>query len=134
MNLINTNCTATNNSATAPGATDMNPSVQVGCNFAGCSSSGPPAISGSSVAASIAIQPDNVAVAAGQAASFTVTAAGSAPIAYQWQRNGVNIGGATFATYTTLPTTSADNGAVFTVQVSNSVGGATSVPAVLTVN
>jgi len=127
-------CAAANNSSTAPGATDLNSTVQVGCNFAGCASSGPPAISGSSVAASIAIQPFNAAVAAGQPATFNVTAAGSAAIAYQWQRNGVNIGGATAATYTTPPTTSADNGAVFTVQVNNSVGGATSNPAILTVN
>jgi hypothetical protein len=131
---VNPPCTATNNSPTAPGATEMNSSVQVGCNFAGCSSSGPPAIAGNLVAASVAIQPVSVSVAAGQVASFTVTAAGSAPISYQWQRNGVNIGGAIFATYTTLPTASTDDGAVFTVVVSNSVGGATSNPAVLTVN
>jgi hypothetical protein len=37
-------CTLTNNNRTAPGATEMSTSTQVGCNFAGCSSSRPPAI------------------------------------------------------------------------------------------
>jgi hypothetical protein len=127
-------CTATDNSSTAPGANEMNSSVQVGCNFTGCSSEGPPAISGSSVAASIAVQPLSVTVSAGQTATFTVTGAGSPTLSYQWQENGVNISGASSATYTTAATTAADNGAVFTVQVSNSVGNITSSPATLTVN
>lgn len=127
-------CSATDNGATAPGATDLTASVQVGCNFTGCASSGPPAISGTSVAASIATQPYGVTVAVGQTATFTVTGAGSSPLTYQWQRNGVNIAGATAATYTTAATGSADNGAVFTVQVTNSVGSAASSPAVLAVD
>lgn len=124
---------AGNNSA-APGATEMNASVKVGCNFAGCFSSGPPAISGSSVGASVAVPPHDATVMAGAAATFSVTAAGSADLSYQWQKNNVNISGATNAMYTTPATTSADNGAVFTVTVSNSVGSATSLPSSLTVN
>ena len=127
-------CTVSNNNSSAPGATQMNSSVQVGCNFAGCASDGPPAISGSSVAASIAVQPLNMTVTTGQTATFNVTAAGSATLTYQWQRDGTNITGATSASYTTPATTAADNGAVFTVMVSNSVGGVTSNPAILTVN
>jgi hypothetical protein len=127
-------CMATNNNSTAPGANEMNSSVQVGCNFAGCSSEGPPTISGSSVAASIVVQPLSVTVSAAQTATFAVTAAGSPTLSYQWQKNGANVSGATSATYTTPATTAADNGAVFTVQVSNSVGNATSSPATLTVN
>jgi hypothetical protein len=126
-------CPATDNNSTAPGATQMNSSVQVGCNFAGCSSSGPPVISGSSVAASIAVQPLSVAVTAGQTATFTIRAAGSPTLSYQWQKKGTNISGATSTTYTTPATTAADNGAMFTVQVGNSVGSATSTPATLTV-
>src|SRR6188768_3827211 len=45
-------------------------------------------------APSISSQPANVTVAAGQSATFAVTASGSAPLAYQWQRNGANIAGA----------------------------------------
>jgi hypothetical protein len=126
-------CTVTNNSSTAPGATEMNSSVQVGCNFAGCSSSEPPGILGSSVAASIAVEPLSVTVTAGQMATFTVRAAGSPTLSYQWQRNGANVTGATTASYTTPPTTAADDGSVFTVKVTNSVGSATSNPAALTV-
>jgi len=84
------------------------------------------------IAPSISSQPANVTVAAGQAASFTVTASGSAPLQYQWQRNGVNIPGATSQIYsfTTSPT---DNGATFRAVVSNSVGSVTSNAATLTV-
>jgi hypothetical protein len=112
----------------------MTSSTQVGCNFAGCSSEGPPAISGSSVAASIAVQPYNMAVSAGQPVTFTVTGAGSPTLTYQWQRNGSNITGATSASYTISATAAADNGAVFTVTVSNSLGSVTSNPATLTVD
>lgn len=124
-------CTATSNGATAPGATEMNASVQVGCNFAGCSSDAPPAIVGNTVAASIAKQPGPLAVLVGQTATFRVTGAGSAPLAYQWKKNGIEVNGATSTTYTTPPATSADNGVVFTVQVRNAAGIALSAPATL---
>ena len=109
----------------------MTASVQVGCNFAGCASSGPPAISGDSLGASIAIQPRSVTVTIGQTATFTVTGAGSPTLTYQWQSNGENSSGATDATYTTPATTAVDNGAMFTVTVGNSVGSVTSVAAIL---
>src|SRR5579863_6656911 len=108
-------CPATNNGPTAPGATQMNSSVQVGCNFAGCSSDGPPAIAGTSVAASVAVQPYNITVTAGQPVTFAVTGAGSPTLTYQWQRNGTNITGATEANYTIPATSAPDNGAKFSV-------------------
>jgi glucose/arabinose dehydrogenase len=83
-------------------------------------------------APSISTQPSNVTVAAGQPASFTVTASGTPPLGYQWQRDGVNIPSATAPTYT-LTTTAADNGARFRSVVSNSTGSATSNSALLTV-
>jgi hypothetical protein len=55
-------------------------------------------------------------------------------LSYQWIENGSAISGATAASYTTPPTTAADNGAVFTVLVSNSLGSVTSYPATLTVS
>jgi hypothetical protein len=124
-------CPATANSPTASGATQMTSSVQVGCNFAGCFSEGPPAISGSLVAASIAVQPYNITVTGGQPVSLSVTGAGSPTLTYQWHRNGSDITGATSATLSA--TSAADNGAVFTVTVSNSLGSVTSNPATLTV-
>src|SRR5207245_1552847 len=66
--------------------------------------------------------------------TFSVTASGTAPLSYQWSKNGTAISGATSASYTTPATTSSDNGAQFTVVVSNSVGSVTSSAATLTVN
>jgi hypothetical protein len=82
---------------------------------------------------SITTQPANQTVTAGQTASFSVTATGTAPLSYQWQKNGTTISGATSPSYTTPATTSSDNGAVFTVVVSNSAGSVTSSAATLTV-
>src|SRR5205807_2315144 len=78
-------------------------------------------------------QPASQMVTAGQTATFTVTATGTAPVSYQWQMNGTAIGGATAASYTTPATTAADNGDQFTVVVSNAAGSMTSNAAVLTV-
>jgi hypothetical protein len=83
---------------------------------------------------SITTQPASQTVLTGQAASFSVLAAGTAPLNYQWNRNGVVVSGAISSSYTTLATTSSDNGAQFTVLVSNSAGSVTSSAATLTVN
>src|ERR1700722_2966655 len=93
----------------------------------------PPAGTGGS-APVITTQPSNTAVAVSQTATFSVVAAGTAPLSYQWQKNGTNITGATSASYTTPSTASTDNGATFQVVVSNSAGSVTSSVATLTVN
>src|SRR2546426_5689650 len=59
---------------------------------------------------------------------------GTAPLAYQWQKNGANIGGATAASYTTPATTTADGGTAVRVVVTNTAGTVTSASATLTVN
>lgn len=84
-------------------------------------------------APSITSQPSSQTVMVGQAATFTVGASGTAPISYQWRRSGSDISGATSTSYTTPATTSADNGATFTVRVSNSAGFVDSQAATLTV-
>ncbi|MBL8342684.1 MAG: hypothetical protein JNL30_14540 [Rubrivivax sp.] len=84
-------------------------------------------------APSIAAQPVSATAAAGGTATFSVSASGTAPLAYQWRRDGVHIPGATAATYTTAALAAADNGAAFSVQVSNAAGAVTSGAAVLTV-
>jgi len=86
------------------------------------------------VAPTITTQPANQTVTAGQTATFTVVAAGTAPLSYRWQKNGVNIASATSASYTTPVTTTADSGSAFAVVVSNTAGTVTSAPAMLTVN
>ena len=83
---------------------------------------------------SIVTQPNSQTITAGQTATFSVTASGTAPLGYQWQKNGAAISGANSASYTTQATTAADNGAKFTVLVSNSAGSVTSSAATLTVN
>ncbi|HEX4075305.1 MAG TPA: choice-of-anchor D domain-containing protein [Candidatus Acidoferrales bacterium] len=88
----------------------------------------------SATAPSISAEPASHTVLAGQTASFSVTATGTAPLTYQWRMNGTAISGATSSTYTTAATTTSENAAQFTVVVSNSAGSATSSAAVLTVD
>ena len=76
----------------------------------------------------------NITVNEGQTATFTVTATGTAPLSYQWQKGTTDITGATAASYTTPVTTMADNGATFRCVVTNTGGSATSNAAMLTVN
>jgi hypothetical protein len=90
-------------------------------------------VTATAVAPSITSEPSSRAVTAGQSATFTVAASGTSPFTYQWTRNGAAIGGATFASYTTQPTTVVDNNAKFAVTVTNSVGSASSSAATLTV-
>ncbi len=80
----------------------------------------------------ITTQPAAQSVTVGQTATFSVVASGAA-LTYQWSRNGTAISGATQASYTTAATTNADNGASFTVTVSNAGGSMTSSAATLTV-
>jgi len=82
----------------------------------------------------IGTQPANLTVTVGQTATFTVAAFGTPPLNYQWQKGGVNISGATSASYTTPPTISSDSGSQFDVTVSNASGIVTSAAAILTVN
>ena len=102
-----------------------------GCG--GGTAADPATVSGA-VAPQISTAPQNTTVASGQTATFSVTATGTAPLSYQWSKNGTAINGATSASYTTPTTSSNDNGASFTVTVTNSAGSITSNAATLTVN
>ena len=103
------------------------------CGGGGGGSTGPGGGGGTGVGPSITTEPANQSVTAGQTATFSVTASGTAPLSYQWRRNGTNISGATSASYTTPAATSGDNGALFSVVVTNSAGSVTSSNATLTV-
>ena len=72
----------------------------------------------------ISTQPAAQSVVVAQTASFSVTAGGTEPFTYQWKKNGSDIAGATSSTYTTPATVIGDNGAVFSVEVRNSLGPA----------
>ena len=91
-------------------------------------------VSTTAVAPTITTQPASQTVSAGQPASFLVVATGTAPLNYQWKRNGVTLSGATSSSYTTPATSASDNGIQFSVMVTNSAGTVTSNPAILTVS
>ena len=88
---------------------------------------------GGAVAPAIAAQPTDQRVVVGSTATFTVTASGTAPLSFQWQKGATAIAGATAATYTTPATTLVDDGSSFQVVVSNAAGSVTSNSAMLTV-
>ena len=80
----------------------------------------------------ITTQPVSQSVVPGTKVDFTVTAAGTAPFSYQWQKNGANLSGATGSTYTIASAAAADAGQYRAI-VTNSAGTATSAAATLTV-
>ncbi len=103
--------------------------------IAGCNSdseaTADPAVT-PAAAPAISNQPVGQSVPMGLAATYAVTATGSA-LQFQWKKNGVSIAGATGSNYTTPATVFADSGASFSVTVSNSAGTADSTAAALTV-
>lgn len=90
---------------------------------------GPPAITD---------PPANLAIIAGSDATFSVSAAGGAPLTYQWQKNGIplvdgsHISGANTPILLVRNAQVADSG-VYTVIISNSLGSAPSSQALLSV-
>jgi hypothetical protein len=80
----------------------------------------------------IVAQPQNSTVVAGSAASFTVQASGSPPLAYQWFHGTEQIFGATAATLQLVGATPADGGD-YSVVVFNGAGYVLSSNATLTV-
>ena len=81
---------------------------------------------------SITMHPASQTVQPGASVTFSVRASGPPVLRYQWQRNGVDIAGATAEDYTASAVQS-DSGARFRARVSNDVGSVHSNEAVLTV-
>jgi glucose/arabinose dehydrogenase len=79
----------------------------------------------------IDIQPQDLTLAEGDDATFSVVPTGGEPFSYQWQRNGVDIPGATGTSYTLPSVQPADDGATIDVVVSNTDGSVTSRAATL---
>ena len=84
-------------------------------------------------APTITQQPTSVTVTAGQAATFSVTATGTAPLNYQWYLNSAATG-TNSSSYTIAAATVAQTGAQIYVTVTDAVGSATSATVTLTVS
>jgi trimeric autotransporter adhesin len=82
---------------------------------------------------SFTTQPSNLTITEGCAFTFTASASGTAPITYQWRKDGVDISGATGSSYTTGPAVPADAG-VYDCVATNACGSTTSDGATLTVS
>jgi len=98
--------------------------VAIGALLAGCGRGTPP---------SITAHPAGRAVCAGSSVTLSVTATGTAPLSYQWRKDGTDIPGATEAAYT-IASAVVGNAGAYTVVVTNAAGRATSNPATLAVN
>jgi hypothetical protein len=81
---------------------------------------------------SIVTPPQPLTVAEGGTAAFTVTAAGDAPLSYQWRKDGNPLTGHTNASLTLTNAMPADAGG-YSVVVTNFAGSVTSATALLTV-
>ncbi len=90
-------------------------------------------VTSATIPATLTSQPASLTVNAGQSATFSATSFGSAPVSYQWKKDGTAIAGATSATLAIASVAVADAGS-YTVAVSNSAASVTSTAAVLTVN
>jgi len=66
-------------------------------------------------------------------ADFSAAASGTAPISYQWQKNGTNIPGATDTAYSFGPPVQPSDAGTYTLVATNAVGSVTSAPAILSV-
>jgi pectate lyase/pectin methylesterase-like acyl-CoA thioesterase len=124
---------ATNDTFTIAGATadDAGNYTVTVTNTAGGATSDPASLTVITPPA-IVTPPAPQVVNAGETATFTVAASGSAPFNYQWRKNGADIPGATTDTLT-LSNAQAAAAAAYSVVVSNAAGSATSPSATLTV-
>lgn len=86
-----------------------------------------------SIPPGIANQPTNLVSSVGNSVTFSVTATGSTPLAFQWRKGGANLTGATSATLVLsgVQTNQAGN---YTVVITNTWGSITSSVVSLTVN
>src|SRR6266446_6305696 len=81
----------------------------------------------------ITTPPANVSVTAGQGFTFSVSASGAGSLSYQWQKDGMNIVGATAASYSGSLATPTESGSAYRVLVTDSTGTTASIRATLTV-
>lgn len=80
----------------------------------------------------VVTQPAAISVNPGQAGTLAPVITGTAPLTYQWKKDGANIAGATSATYAIASAATADAGS-YTVTATNAYGTVTSSAAAVTV-
>jgi len=101
-------------------------------NGAGSATSNPATLTVRPLLPTVSQAPQAASAVAGATQTFSVaTSGGTQPLAYQWQRDGVDIPGATAASYTTPALTAADNAASFRVRIDNAAGSVLSAAATL---
>jgi len=81
----------------------------------------------------IVTSPQDQNVYPGGTATFSVTATGTAPLTYQWRKDGTAIAGATGSSYTLVNAQASDTGG-YSVKVSNTLGSVESAEALLMVS
>jgi hypothetical protein len=96
----------------------------------GADGGGTSAAPAAAAAPAITTQPADASAVTGSAAVFSVVASGSG-LGYQWSRNGTAIGGATAASYSVAAVAYTDEGAQFSVVVTNAQGSVASGSATL---
>ncbi len=113
----------------ATGTTYTIPSVQSGdaasydvvvSNSGGSATSNPASLT-VVVPPAISSHPAGTNAVQGVTVNFAVIATGTAPLSYQWMRNGDNINGATLSTYA-IPSVQGSHAGNYTVRVSNAAG------------
>lgn len=86
-----------------------------------------------STAPTISTHPASQTIATGASATFSVVATGTAPLSYQWLKNGTTISGATSTSYIVTSATVESSSGNYSVTVTNTAGSVTSNAATLTV-
>lgn len=131
------------NSANLPGATESSYAIaSASANSAGAydvivnglcgSASAPAATLTVNQPVIISAPPQTQSVCLGAPVTFSVSATGTGPLAYQWRKNGHDLVGATMANYSLSATTLGDAGA-YDVRVTGACGNVTSNSASLTI-
>ncbi len=88
---------------------------------------------GTSTPPGIITQPQDQTVTAGKNVSFSIVAAGTEPLSYQWKSNSVMVADETNDTFTIFNVTTNLNGSTYSVTVTNVAGATNSLTATLTV-
>lgn len=104
-----------------------------GSLMAACGGGGGPAGDPHTASVVISAQPANQAVVSGQSARFSVVATGSGSLSYQWRIDGIDVAGATSASFTQQALETSRDNAQVSVRISDSNGSKLSDPATLRV-